>query len=170
MYMAVRKGLFYPKYEMSSMTVPSMTTQSMTMYSQTNHIVMQGLVCDDGCSNGQAYWKRVSNGTCSKTCGGGTQQVDYQCMGTYKNGKEAACIDPNFATICGTDPSGLQQCNMQPCVTYSWTVSDWSSCSKICDGGLQSRNVTCSSSTGTASPHNLMRPYTSKAECECRNI
>jgi len=109
----------------------------------------QGFFCDDGCTQGQAYWKVVDKGTCSKSCGSGTQQVDYQCMGKYKNGAEASCIDDNFATVCGTDPSGPQQCNMQPCITYGWAVTGWSVCSHVCGGGLQARNVTCTSSSGT---------------------
>lgn len=131
---------------------------SITMLSSridSRNMSMQGLICDDGCTNGQGYWKTAYTGTCSKSCGGGTQTINYNCVGKYKNGKEADCSIPDFNYVCGADPSGLQQCNMQPCATYSWALSDWSICSKICDGGLQTRNVTCSVSTGNAHLHRL---------------
>ena len=116
------------------------------------HTYLQGLICDDGCSQGEAFWQVTHVGACSQSCGGGTQYVEYQCMGKYISqsymGLEANCSDARFASVCGSNPSGQEQCNMQPCLTYQWLVTDWSLCSKVCDGGSQMRSVTCTSSTG----------------------
>lgn len=41
--------------------------------------------------------------------------------------------------------------------TYEWVVTDWTACSKVCDGGTQTRNVSCTSSTGQVQRANSLQ-------------
>ena len=69
-------------------------------------------------------------GTCSKTCGGGVQYRNYQSKDTY------------LGTTCGTGRDE-RSCNTQSCcsktVDYKW--GSWSTCSKLCNTGTQTRTV-----------------------------
>ena len=75
-----------------------------------------------------ASWSVSSWGSCSKSCGTGSQTRSVIC--------------PVGKVCLGTKPSTSQQCNTHVC-TASWRTSSWSSCSKSCGGGTQTRSVTC---------------------------
>src|SRR6056300_1094233 len=71
--------------------------------------------------------------TCSKTCGGGTQSRNWTTTTEPQNGG-AACPSPSTET---------RDCNTQGCKVDckgNWNL--WSTCSKTCGGGTQSRNWT----------------------------
>lgn len=80
-------------------------------------------------------------GSCSASCGGGTQS------------RTATCVRSDGATVanssCGT-PVTTQSCNTQSCYTYSWSYGSWGSCSASCGGGTQTRSATCLRSDGAA--------------------
>ncbi|KAF5832338.1 hypothetical protein DUNSADRAFT_11780 [Dunaliella salina] len=113
----------------------------------------RGLYCDDGCT-GKAEWvKKDSRTSCSRECGGGTQKFNFACRGYWD---QATCGDPDVTVDCyeevwcydyqcGEDPSDtLYECNTHACPSYSWSVSDWTTCSHSCGpDGVQSRTVEC---------------------------
>ena len=87
-------------------------------------------------------WQLAGSGSCSATCGGGTQQLTYQCedgFGDVINSAQCSGL---------TQPPQTSTCNTLACSTYSWGTSDWSSCSVTCGSGTQTRTVTCQSSSG----------------------
>ena len=75
-------------------------------------------------------WSVGSWGSCSKSCGTGTQTRSITCPA----GK--VCLD--------TKPIAVQACNTHVCTT-SWRATSWGGCSKSCGGGTQRRTVTCPS-------------------------
>ena len=89
-------------------------------------------------------------GTCSKTCGTGTQSNTYTVT-TAQSGT---------GTACPTSPVS-QDCNTQACppntpnTNCTGTWSGYGTCSATCDGGTQSKTFTVDSAqsgTGTACP------------------
>jgi len=69
--------------------------------------------------------------SCSKGCGGGTKTQVFHVKTMPRNGGKACPI-----------AGGTQSCNTHPCPVncdYGW--SGWSSCSKQCNGGTQSRSI-----------------------------
>jgi hypothetical protein len=71
-------------------------------------------------------------------------------------GSASHCTPPTcFDYQCqGPDPRGQYECNTQPCPVYTWSVSEWSTCTSACDGGTRVRTVSCvegSSSNATNS-------------------
>jgi len=84
-------------------------------------------------------WVTGSWGTCSVSCGtGGIQTRTVSCV----NSTQAIVSN----TLCtGTAPNATQNCSPNPpvCVNYIWNSGNWSACSDTCDGGTQTRSVTC---------------------------
>lgn len=87
-------------------------------------------------------WKTTDWSSCSKTCGNGTQTRIVYCAD-----QTGATADASLCT--GTKPPSEQLCNTQPCTsTYSWITGDWSTCSKTCGNGTQTRSVSCQRTDG----------------------
>jgi hypothetical protein len=76
-------------------------------------------------------WTVGSWGSCSSTCGGGTQYRDVYCQSGYD-----CSMYPK--------PDSSQSCNSQLC-SGSWTTGAWSTCSATACGttGTQTRSVSC---------------------------
>ena len=89
-------------------------------------------------------------GTCSKTCGGGTQSRTRTIIKPAENGGIACPIDLSENRLCN-----CQACPVN-CEVSKW--SDWSTCSKTCGGGIQTRSRTIikqAANGGTACPIDL---------------
>jgi len=91
------------------------------------------LVPVDGGWSAWSVW-----GTCSLTCGGGTQTRTRTCTNPAPANGGADCVGST---------SESQACNTQAClvpVDGGWSAwSAWSTCSATCGGGTQSRTRTC---------------------------
>jgi hypothetical protein len=88
------------------------------------------------------YYEYARFGFCSEACGGGIRTREAYC---YEDGVQVN------NTVCaaeiGAPADGLvTACNTYDCVLYPWTVGPWTECSAECDGGNQTRFVTCLSS------------------------
>lgn len=83
-------------------------------------------------------WVYSNWGVCSTPCNGGQQSRTVSCKGDN--------VGPVSDAICLTNsakPTDLQQaCHPEPCV---WSASAWSTCSKVCSGGVETRTVKCTS-------------------------
>ncbi len=83
-------------------------------------------------------------GSCSASCGGGTQTRLVECRSTIG-------YTVNDWQCTGTMPANSQSCNTQSCTTYSWVTGTWGSCVN----NQQARSVTCKNNNGqTVSEYN----------------
>lgn len=92
-------------------------------------------------------WNVGPYGSCSLSCGGGTQARSVLCQD--QSGKTVA--DSNCTTA---KPAVTASCNTDPCVgtvTYSWSVTQ-GLCSKQCGGGTATDVVVCKGSDGSVAP------------------
>eukprot|EP00457_Paulinella_chromatophora_P000175 gb/GEZN01000175.1/.p1 GENE.gb/GEZN01000175.1/~~gb/GEZN01000175.1/.p1 ORF type:complete len:1996 (-),score=145.76 gb/GEZN01000175.1/:103-6012(-) len=83
-------------------------------------------------------WYYLTWGACSTSCGSGTQTREIACRET-----STLVIQPT--SFCTQVPEATSRsCNTEPCVSYSWQASPWSSCSVACGvGGTKERTVYC---------------------------
>jgi thrombospondin motif-containing protein 9 len=93
------------------------------------------------CSYG---WSIGTWGSCSKTCGGGTQSRSVKCVNLSHSSHPVV----SDSKCKAAKPSTSQSCNTQTCVTYTWHIGAWKGCTKTCGGGTNTRDVYCKSSTG----------------------
>lgn len=91
----------------------------------------------------QTYgWLTTDWSECSKTCGTGTQTRIVYCANA-----QGAVADASLCT--GTKPASERLCNTQTCAsTYSWVTGAYSTCSRSCGGGTQTRSVSCQRDDG----------------------
>ncbi|XP_050540145.1 protein madd-4 isoform X2 [Daktulosphaira vitifoliae] len=76
---------------------------------------------------------------CSHSCGIGLQIREVNCIHEVTEGNTA--LVPN--NMCPTPiPIDRKPCNMIDCPA-EWSTSDWSKCSKKCNGGVKTREVKC---------------------------
>ena len=88
-------------------------------------------------------WQTGSWGTCSKTCGGGTQTRTVSC-------KRNDGVTVSSTYCSGTKPATSQTCNTQSCVSYSWYTGSYGTCSTTCGTGSKTRTVYCRKSDGSS--------------------
>ena len=79
------------------------------------------------------YWSVGQWLSCSKSCNGGTRTRTVRCV----NRHVGDCL-------VAEKPIDRETCAEMPCP--NWSVSEWSPCSKSCNGGIQTRSVTCENS------------------------
>lgn len=84
-------------------------------------------------------WFMGNWGTCSDSCGGGTQTRSSTCQRS-----DGQVMSDDY---CESDPVTTQACNIQACV-YAWDTSAYGSCSKTCGGGTQTRTSVCRRTDG----------------------
>ncbi|MBN3312634.1 PPN protein, partial [Atractosteus spatula] len=118
-------------------------------------------------SNEGYFWSYGSWSECSKECGSGYQSRLVFCIIDNEAYQDYLCSGR-------PRPASNRTCNPQPCPqtrrmaylyrphlwrsqgrlssrVYSWKTGEWSACSATCDGGTQSRSVSCLSHDGSGS-------------------
>ncbi|XP_070355003.1 thrombospondin type-1 domain-containing protein 4 isoform X1 [Equus asinus] len=119
--------------------------------------------CDNGPCTGKVEWFAGSWSQCSIECGSGTQQREVICV--RKNADTFEVLDPYECSFLERPPS-QQSCHLKPCGA-KWFNTEWSMCSKSCQGGFRVREVRCLSDDMTLS--NLCDPQLKPEEKESCN-
>uniref|UniRef100_A0A8B9Q0A5 Papilin n=1 Tax=Apteryx owenii TaxID=8824 RepID=A0A8B9Q0A5_APTOW len=91
-------------------------------------------------------WKTGDWGSCSATCGGGTQTRSIYCV-AYDGQSSQGVVDNAECMAFAQQPRSSQPCNMRQCAT--WSTGPWSECSASCGEGVQTRTVTCRTQHGS---------------------
>ncbi|XP_039561522.1 papilin isoform X4 [Passer montanus] len=91
-------------------------------------------------------WKTGEWGSCSATCGGGTQSRSVYCV-AFDGQSAQGVVDDAECMAFGQQPRRSQPCNVRQCAT--WSTGPWSECSASCGEGVQTRTVTCRTQQGS---------------------
>ncbi|NXF83956.1 PPN protein, partial [Sclerurus mexicanus] len=91
-------------------------------------------------------WKTGEWGSCSATCGGGTQTRSVYCV-AFDGQSSQGVVDNAECMAFSQQPRSTQPCNVRQCAT--WSTGPWSECSASCGEGVQTRTVTCKTQQGS---------------------
>ncbi|NXT64172.1 PPN protein, partial [Chaetops frenatus] len=91
-------------------------------------------------------WKTGEWGSCSATCGGGTQTRSVYCV-VFDGQSSQGVVDDTECMAFAQQPRRSQPCNVRQCAT--WSTGPWSECSASCGEGVQTRTVTCRTQQGS---------------------
>uniref|UniRef100_A0A336JY65 CSON006040 protein n=1 Tax=Culicoides sonorensis TaxID=179676 RepID=A0A336JY65_CULSO len=78
---------------------------------------------------------------CSERCGEGWRQVQVTCVQKYPHTGIYKKVDQSYCRH-DTKPPLLEKC-IGECNDVTWDYGDWSACTASCEGGYQTRNVSC---------------------------
>lgn len=119
------------------------------MMSQTNSLPLDNckeedkpdklMPCDLGPCTQRVEWYTGPWGQCSSECGNGTQDRGVVCV--LQNNDQLEVTSDDSCSHLPRPPSA-QICNLKSC-SAQWYMTDWSSCSRSCDGGFRVREVRC---------------------------
>ncbi|KAM5168930.1 A disintegrin and metalloproteinase with thrombospondin motifs 16 [Callospermophilus lateralis] len=84
-----------------------------------------------------SYTWAIVRSECSVSCGGGQMATKEGCYRDLKFQVNTSFCNPKTRPI-----TGLVSCKVSACPP-SWSVGNWSTCSRTCGGGTQSRPVRC---------------------------
>ncbi|XP_041442690.1 thrombospondin type-1 domain-containing protein 4 isoform X2 [Xenopus laevis] len=104
-----------------------------------NHRPPETTACNNGPCEGKVEWFTGSWSQCSVECGTGTQQRDVICI--TKTAEGFNVVKPNECSYLERPPN-QQSCHLKSCGA-KWFNTDWSACSKSCEGGFRIREVRC---------------------------
>ncbi|KAM4749448.1 thrombospondin type-1 domain-containing protein 4 [Rhinophrynus dorsalis] len=96
-------------------------------------------VCDNGPCEGKVEWFSGAWSQCSVECGTGTQQRDVICI--KKTAEGFSVVKPHECSYLERPPN-QKSCHLKACGA-KWFHTDWSTCSKSCEGGFRVREVRC---------------------------
>ncbi|NWR50760.1 PPN protein, partial [Regulus satrapa] len=91
-------------------------------------------------------WKTGEWGSCSATCGGGSQTRSVYCV-AFDGQSPQGVVDDAECMAFAQQPRRSQPCNVRQCAT--WSTGPWSECSASCGEGVQTRTVTCRTQQGS---------------------
>ncbi|XP_047434723.1 thrombospondin type-1 domain-containing protein 4 [Mugil cephalus] len=95
--------------------------------------------CDSGPCQNQLEWYTGPWGQCSAECGNGTQSRSVACI-FNSNGQMEVVEQAKCSRL--SQPITAQPCRLKPC-GVQWYVTEWSACSRSCNGGYRVREVRC---------------------------
>ncbi|XP_042551132.1 A disintegrin and metalloproteinase with thrombospondin motifs 16 [Dipodomys spectabilis] len=84
-----------------------------------------------------SYAWAILRSECSVSCGGGQMTTKEGCFRDLRVPVNTSFCDPETRPV-----TGLVSCKVSACPP-SWSVGNWSACSRTCGGGTQSRPVRC---------------------------
>ncbi|XP_031416185.1 thrombospondin type-1 domain-containing protein 4 [Clupea harengus] len=96
-------------------------------------------VCDLGSCQHRVEWYTGPWGQCSSECGNGTQSRGVLCV-LQSHIQWDVTSDTNCSHL--PRPPDTQTCHLGSCGAQ-WYLTDWSSCSRSCEGGYRVREVRC---------------------------
>ncbi|XP_029945301.1 thrombospondin type-1 domain-containing protein 4 [Salarias fasciatus] len=96
-------------------------------------------VCNNGACENRIEWFTGPWSQCSAECGPGSQQRSVVCLMTSEEG---FTVMPPYECSSLDRPLSQQSCNLKACGA-KWYHTDWSACSKTCEGGFRVREVRC---------------------------
>uniref|UniRef100_A0A8C3DLE5 Thrombospondin type 1 domain containing 4 n=1 Tax=Corvus moneduloides TaxID=1196302 RepID=A0A8C3DLE5_CORMO len=103
--------------------------------------------CNNGPCAGKVEWFAGGWTQCSTECGSGTQQREVICVRKTEGNFDV--LNPYECSHLEKPPS-QQSCYLKPCGS-KWFHTEWSTCSKSCEGGFRVREVRCLSDDMAAS-------------------
>ncbi|XP_049328153.1 thrombospondin type-1 domain-containing protein 4 isoform X1 [Astyanax mexicanus] len=95
--------------------------------------------CNLGACTHRTEWYTGPWGQCSSECGNGTQTRGVVCV-LHSNSQLEVTSDANCSQF--SRPPNSQPCLLKSCGAQ-WYTTDWSSCSRSCEGGYRVREVQC---------------------------
>ncbi|XP_068178775.1 thrombospondin type-1 domain-containing protein 4 isoform X2 [Antennarius striatus] len=103
--------------------------------------------CDAGPCQNRLEWYTGPWGQCSAECGNGTRARSVACI--FNNNGHVEVVGQHK---CSTLPKPItaQPCTLKQC-GVQWYVTDWSTCSRSCNGGYRVREVRCLTDNITSS-------------------
>ncbi|XP_061879368.1 thrombospondin type-1 domain-containing protein 4-like [Entelurus aequoreus] len=148
---ACAKSWFYTNWGAKCSTECGMGVRTRGILCLTNHISSLPLegcgserpphtqVCNNGPCENAMEWFTGPWSQCSAECGAGSQQRAVVCLTSSPDGFAVA---PQYECSSLERPLGQQSCNVRACGA-KWYYTDWSACSKTCEGGFRVREVRC---------------------------
>uniref|UniRef100_A0A452IXB7 PLAC domain-containing protein n=1 Tax=Gopherus agassizii TaxID=38772 RepID=A0A452IXB7_9SAUR len=125
-----------------------------------NNRPSETIPCDNGPCVGKVEWFAGSWSQCSIECSSGTQQREVICIRKTEGSFDV--LNPYECSFLERPPS-QQPCYLKPCGA-KWFNTEWSTCSKSCEGGFRVREVRCLSDDLT--PSNQCDPQLKPEEKE----
>ncbi|XP_025068798.1 thrombospondin type-1 domain-containing protein 4 isoform X3 [Alligator sinensis] len=119
--------------------------------------------CNNGPCAGKVEWFAGSWSQCSIECGSGTQQREVICVRKTEGSFDV--LNPYECSFLER-PASQQSCYLKPCGA-KWFNTEWSTCSKSCEGGFRVREVRCLSDD--MMPSNQCDPHFKPEEKELCN-
>uniref|UniRef100_A0A4W4DYE8 PLAC domain-containing protein n=1 Tax=Electrophorus electricus TaxID=8005 RepID=A0A4W4DYE8_ELEEL len=95
--------------------------------------------CNSGPCESRTEWFTGPWGQCSAECGTGSQQRAVACL---TRSDEGFTVVPLYECSSLDKPLSQQTCHTKACGA-KWHHTDWSACSKTCEGGFRVREVRC---------------------------
>ncbi|CAG11189.1 unnamed protein product, partial [Tetraodon nigroviridis] len=95
--------------------------------------------CDSGPCRNRLEWYTGPWGQCSAECGNGTQTRSVACISNNRGRME---VVDGLRCSSRPRPAAVQLCTSKPC-GVQWYVTEWSACSRSCNGGYRVREVRC---------------------------
>uniref|UniRef100_A0A4W5NCB8 Thrombospondin type 1 domain containing 4 n=1 Tax=Hucho hucho TaxID=62062 RepID=A0A4W5NCB8_9TELE len=96
-------------------------------------------VCNHSPCESRIEWFTAPWSLCSTECGSGSQQRAVVCL---MKSDEGFNVMPPYECSSLDKPLNQQSCHLKSCGAM-WYHTDWSACSKTCEGGFRVREVRC---------------------------